>query len=281
MRRYLLIPLLAASVFAWQPLAATATPSGPQQVEIPQGEHVLHGLLFRPAGTGPFAAIVALHGCEGLSARPGRLRLRYRDWGERLSKSGLAVLYPDSYSSRGLGPQCSARVPAMRVDRERVEDANAARRWLQRQSWAVSDRIALLGWSSGGAAALWAVRPQAAPKERGPDFRSAVALYPGCRRLADLAWSARVPTLILIGGADDWTPADACQRMVAGARGRSAQATIVVYPGAPHGFDEPNRPLQARSGVAYSANGSGQVHHGTNLRARTDALHRVMRWLAR
>ena len=26
-----------------------------------------------------------------------------------------------------------------------------------------------------------------------PDFRSAVALYPGCRRLSNAAWSARVP----------------------------------------------------------------------------------------
>ena len=53
----------------------------------------------------------------------------------------------------------------MRVDRERVADAEAARAWLQKQSWVVADRVSLLGWSSGGIAALWAVRARA-PAER-------------------------------------------------------------------------------------------------------------------
>src|SRR5712691_11227728 len=85
------------------------------------------------------------------------------------------------------------------------------------------------------------------------DFRSAVAFYPGCSRLENTAWSARIPTLILIGAADDWTAAQPCERMVAGARGRSARASIVVYPGAYHDFDHPNRPLQVRTGIAFSA----------------------------
>ena len=70
-------------------------------------------------------------------------------------------------------------------------------------------------------AALWTVRPRTGHKEAKPDFRSAVAFFPGCRRLRDTAWSARLPTLILIGGKDDWTPASACEQMVAGARGRA------------------------------------------------------------
>ena len=77
------------------------------------------------------------------------------------------------------------------------------------------------------------------------DFRSAVTLYPGCRKLRETAWSARVPTLILIGGADDWTPAAVCQQMVTGAHDRSARVQIVVYPGAPHEFDRANSSAQA------------------------------------
>ena len=95
-------------------------------------------------------------------------------------------------------------------------------------------------YSAGRTAApprLWTVRPTAAPHDDGTDFRSAVALYPSCSRLRETAWSARVPTLILIGSADDWTPAAACQQMVAGARDRSARVQIVVYPGAHHEFD--------------------------------------------
>jgi dienelactone hydrolase len=45
------------------------------------------------------------------------------------------------------------------------------------------------------------------------------------------------PLLILIGEADDWTPASECVRMVAAMRARGADATIVTYPGVLHYFD--------------------------------------------
>src|SRR5262249_56335176 len=114
---------------------------------------------------------------------------------------------------------------------------------------------------------LWAVRPRAAVHDGAPDFRSAVAFYPGCRRLNDLAWSARAPTLLLIGAADDWTPAAACQQMVKGARGRSAHVEIITYPDAQHEFDHPNRPITQRTGLAFSADGSGRAHVATHAGA--------------
>ena len=90
-----------------------------------------------------------------------------------------------------------------------------------------------------------------------------------------------MPTLILIGRADDQASAAICQQMVAGARGRSARVEIHVYPGAHHDFDHPNRPLQLRTGLAFSADGSGRVHSGTNPAARADALRRVPEWFSR
>jgi dienelactone hydrolase len=90
-----------------------------------------------------------------------------------------------------------------------------------------------------------------------------------------------VPTLILIGAADDAASPLDCERMVAGAKGRSARIAIVVYPGAVHDFDHPNRPVQVRTGYAFSADGSGRIHTGTNAVARADSLKRVSQWLAR
>jgi dienelactone hydrolase len=169
----------------------------------------------------------------------------------------------------------------VRAPRERVADANAARHWLQAQSFVAPDRVSLLGWQNGAVATLWAVRRRANVDDKGPDFRSAVALYPGCRRLADSEWSARIPTLLLVGGADDWTPAGPCEQMVAGARGRSAQIAIVVYPGAYAEFDHPNMPMRVLHGLAFTADGSGRAHSGTNPAARADAIRRVPEWLAR
>jgi dienelactone hydrolase len=275
---------LATAVFAvmiaMQANAACAA-SGSESVEFAQGDVTLKARLYRPEGNGPFPAVVALHGCSGLMDRMGALAVRYRDWGQHLVKAGFAVLYPDSYGSRGLGPQCTVHNGAVRPDRERVADADAARRWLQSQPFVKPDHVSLLGWSTGAVTTLWAVRPRKMTKDDERDFRSAVAFYPGCRRLDATAWSARVPTLILAAGADDWSPVSFCEHMVAGAHGRSARAVIVVYPGAYQDFDHPNRALEIRRGYAFSADGSGSVHTGTNPNARADALRRVPQWLGR
>jgi len=273
---------LTAVIFAF--LASTgAAAAAPELVEIQEGAAKLKAYLYRPAGDGPFPAIVALHGCGGLSGRSGPVSTRYRDWGERLSAAGFAVLFPDSFGSRGLASQCTVRERSVRTARERVADAIAARRWLQNHSWVVAGRVSLLGWQNGAVAALWTVRRRGSTGagESAADFRSAVVLYPGCRRLGQTEWSARVPTLVLVGAADDWGPASACEQMVASARGRSAQTQIVVYPGAYAEFDHPNMPMRQLTGLAFSADGSGHAHTGTNPAARADAIKRVPEWLAR
>ena len=157
---------------------------------------------------------------------------RYRDWAEQLLKAGKAVLLPDSYGSRELGPQCRVRERRMLARRERVADIMASRQWLVQQPWVARDRISLMGWANGASALLWAVRPQSPRASVEPDFRSAIAFYPDCRISSGLGWSARVPTLLLIGARDDISSPPACRQMVDGARGRSALARIVVYPGA-------------------------------------------------
>ena len=274
----LLIALIAA---AWALPAASACAAEPETVDIPIGETRLRAVVYRPEGNGPFPAVVGLHACSGLNNSSGAIASRYRDWGQRLAQAGFAVVLPDSYGSRGLGSQCGVRARAARNDRERVADVKAARAWLHDQPWVAGDRISLLGWSSGAIAALWAVRPRAVAADGRPDFRSAVVLYPGCRRLLDAAWSTRVPTLVLLAGSDDQTSAATCQQMVAGARGRSARIVVHVYSGAYHDFDHPNRRVQVRTGSAFSKDGSGRVHSGTHPAARADALRRVPEWLKR
>jgi dienelactone hydrolase len=261
-------------------LCAAAHAATPEHVDMQDGTLSLHGTLYRPEGSGPFPAVVALHDCGGLAQRPNTQQQLYSQWADVLVTHGFVVLFPDSFGSRGLGTQCRERQRKVRARRERVADANAARRWLQTQSFVKADHIALLGWSNGASTALWTVRPTA-PHDGGTDFRSAVALYPSCRRLREIAWSARIPTLILAGGADDWTPASSCQQMVAGARGRSARVEIIVYPGAYHQFDRANSPVRLRTGLANTADPSGKAHGGTDPAARSDALKRVPQWLAR
>jgi len=262
-------------------LVSAAQPA--ERIEVPSGDVKLRVMLYRPAGPGPFPAVVALHTCDGLSSGASdAIDERYSEWGEHLAKAGFAVLFPDSFGSRGLTAQCSQRQRPVRASRARINDAGAARQWLQAQPWVIADRVSLLGWSHGATTALWAIRRRSSGEQnKTTDFRSAVALYPNCQRAGSLAWSARVPTLILIGRADDWTAASACEQMVAGARGRSAGTQITVYPGALHDFDRKNLAPQERSGLANTASPNGRVHIGTDAAARADALKRVPEWFSR
>src|SRR5712671_5966288 len=186
---------------------ASETAGANESVEFTDAGMTLRGVLFKPQGAGPFPGVVALHGCGGLVNRSGKIVRRFQDWGDRLSAAGFAVVFPDSFTSRELPAQCRVRERKVRSAHERVADAQAARHWLQGQAWSAKDRVSLMGWSNGAIASLWAVRPRVGPRDGAPDFRSAVAFYPGCRRLGQSAWSARIPTLILIGHADDLTPA--------------------------------------------------------------------------
>ena len=100
--------ILAALLSTALPGAAGAAPPAPEQVEIAVDGIKLKAFLYRPEGNGPFPAVVALHNCDGLAGRRTHFARRYRDWGERLVAAGFVALFPDSFGSRGLGPQCSA-----------------------------------------------------------------------------------------------------------------------------------------------------------------------------
>jgi len=277
--RFAFVAALAALTL-WAAAPARAASTG-EAVEFQAGKLAIKAMLFKPDGPGPFPAVIGMAGCEGLNNSSGALLTRYRDWAERLEKAGFATLFPDSLGARGIANQCRNRASVLHTNRERVADADAARDWLQQQPFIKPEHISLVGWANGGIAVLWSVRPHIGENRGKPDFRSAVAFYPGCNRLEATAWSARVPTLILIGSADDWASARKCEKMVANARGRSAKVTLVVYPGAYHDFDDAKRPVQMHTGNAFSVDGSGRVHTGLNASARADAFKRVPQWLAR
>lgn len=270
MRRAALVALLLAL-----PLPASAE----EVVTFPSADGaMIRARLLAPAGGGPFPAVVALHGCGGPDNARGALQRRHRDWAERWVAQGFVVLLPDSFGSRGLGSICGTRERSVTPRAERAGDADAARRWLQARRDIRADRINLVGWSNGGSTVLWAIAPGARPRGGGPDFARAVAFYPGCRTPLQRGATPRLPLLVLIGEADNWTPAEPCRDYVARSRGL---AQIVTYPGAFHGFDDPGSRPRRRTGLAYTGDGSGEAMVGTDPAARADAIARVSGFLAR
>ncbi len=269
---------LAAGLFWHRPAYAAQ----PTVVEFSGADNVaLKGVLYAPPGPGPFPAIIAMHGCSGLMDQEGGLSARHKDWGERLLAQGFVVLFPDSYASRGLGPQCRNPDRKIRPSRERVADAKAALSYLASLSQVKADAISLLGWSNGGSSVLYAVKPENAPQS-GPDFSRAVAFYPGCLKpLQSGGWRTRAPLLVLIGEADDWTPAAPCVSLMDSARQAGEPATIVTYNGAYHDFDHPSLPVHMVRHLAFTGSGRGYAHSGTDPEARADAIARASAYFAR
>jgi dienelactone hydrolase len=140
--------------------------------------------LYQPHGTGPFPAVVALHGCGGLLKHSGRMRDALQDgpvdWGERLSAAGYVVLFPDSFGPRHISEICSTRDRAAGT-LARPRDAYGALAWLRAQPFVVPDRVAVLGWSNGAGTVMRSIvaNSDARPANlRHGGFRAAVAFYP-------------------------------------------------------------------------------------------------------
>jgi dienelactone hydrolase len=217
--------------------------------------------LFVPEGSGPFPAVVVLHGCEGMLADSVSLNDEFAFWGDTLrSGGGLVVLITNSYEGRGVDAGCGTADTALQdsivnadtlvspvVDR--VHDAFAALEYLRGQAYVVQERIAVVGFASGGSATLSALaangRPVALPAAGG--FTTALAYYPECvldsvfGAPGSGTWLPYAPVRIFHGSLDS-LQAD-CDSLVTRAISLGAGAgtgnavTLSTFAGAKHGFD--------------------------------------------
>jgi poly(3-hydroxybutyrate) depolymerase len=129
-QNHFLSNILAAAVLS--ALVMPAMAAEPQRVTFASADRQatpLTGYLLRPAGGGPFPAIVALHGCSGVGSRDRVLSQRHADWGDRLVRAGYVVLFPDSFGPRGAKSLCSTRDRVIRPA-GRADDARGAAAWL-------------------------------------------------------------------------------------------------------------------------------------------------------
>ncbi|KMO41551.1 hypothetical protein VQ02_05040 [Methylobacterium variabile] len=257
------------SAAAWE---RVAFPSNDADLSASATATTITGYIFRPAGAGPFPAVVALHGCAGLLTPGSRhLAVQHREWGMRLASLGYIVLFPDSFTARGLTGVCRS-VDVILPGRERTRDAYGALRYLQAQADVRPEAIALIGWSEGGSTVLWvaSASTRARPKDLRSDFRFGIALYPGCQSASRVGITPALPVHLFVGEADDWMPAHFCEALAAL---HASRITLTAYPKAPHGFDALNQPLHTLTNVEAAPKGTVTV--GTEPRARADVLARV------
>jgi dienelactone hydrolase len=234
------------------------------------------GYLYKPAGSGPFAAVVSMPGCGGVVDEKGEIYSWSAQWGEILSRAGYIVLWVDSFRPRGQSDQC---VGSITILPEVPRDAFGGLNYLQSRPDVRPNSIAIMGQSYGGSATLFAIADGALPKDVAPktDFRAAVGLYPTCIRIQDAHWRPRQPMLLLMGESDNGGSLAICKELVAHA-GPLIDAHF--YPNAHHLFDAPNLPVTVTSLKTPSPDGHLLIV-GSNHEARADAINRVMQFLSK
>jgi dienelactone hydrolase len=255
------------------------------------GTTTLTAYLGRHEGDQPRPAVVLMHGCSGLRNPQGAIRPLYRGWIRALFAAGYDVLTVDSAASRGFGQTCTAGAQRITMLRDRPKDAYAALQYLQTRPQVQPDRIALMGWSQGGAIVLLSINDKSIgrPADLKQDFKTAVAFYPGAcadrwqskpwTQVEPQSWTTRVPLLVLFGAADTWTPLPPCEAFLDAAKARGNPVELKIYPNAVHAFDAPNLPRTELP--AYRSAGGPMPVIGTDTEARADAFPRVLAFLKR
>ena len=224
----------------------------------------LWGHLNKPAGPGPYPAVVLLHGCAGI--RPAHER-----WASVLTEQGHVTLLLDSFGPRNASSVCKDYLGIVSPN-HRALDAHGALAYLQGLPFVDRARIGVVGWSHGGNSALAAVNSAGITARLPERFQASIAFYPYCHGGGNFD----LPTLILLGEADDWTPVRRCQEFKARSKNGGATIELIAFPGAFHAFDVPElhrgRSIEGPNGKTY------WIQY--NKRAHEDAAKKVKSFLA-
>ena len=152
----IMIGLLA--MFAAPVRMASAWSVTPQDVSFTNQQGiVILGKLFKPAGAGPFPAVVMMHGCSGIysnSNPTSGVASINREWGDRLVAAGYVALLVDSFTPRNAPQnQCGSSVvsPGPQMKRGRrmmVAKPGALAARTSSSAWAL---VAAYGYGERGA----------------------------------------------------------------------------------------------------------------------------------
>ena len=146
-------PGMAPQLWRVQLPAGTATPVGPHQEPVIGLPEVVRfegvsGLLYRPAGAGPFPAVLVVHGGPEAQARPGSDYLI-----DMFVGAGMAVLATNIRGSSGFGLRFQRRIYRDWGGGDLAE-LRAAAEFLRTVPWIDPDRLGVFGASYGGFASL-------------------------------------------------------------------------------------------------------------------------------
>src|SRR5690349_10792366 len=119
-----------------------------KSVSYKSGDETVQGMLYEPAGKGPFPAVIVIHEWWGLN-----------DWvkeqASKLADQGYVALAVDLYRGKVAATPDEAHELMRGVPEDRAaRDLHAAFEYLKAQKEVKADRIGAIGWCMGGGYSL-------------------------------------------------------------------------------------------------------------------------------
>jgi dienelactone hydrolase len=187
---------------------------------------------------GKIPVVVIAHGSGGISPH-------HRDfWAPYFNHLGFAAFVVDSFTPRGVARTVEDQTLVSRA--ANTVDAFYALKFLAADPRFDANKIGIIGFSRGGNAsaetATRTFRDHVLPENKNLQFAFHIPMYPGCQdgryRKNHSFDKTGAPMLFLLGGKDNYTPAEQCIGMIKELQIEYPKVIEYrVYDGANHGFD--------------------------------------------
>ena len=192
---------------------------------------VIVGQLRVAQGTGRLPVVVLMHGSGGMGSN-------IEMWAKEFNGIGVSTFALDSFTGRGLTQTSSNQALLGRLNF--ILDIYRGLDVLAKHPRVDPARIALMGFSRGGQAALYAslTRFHKMWNKSGVEFAAYIPFYPDCATTfvgdTDVA---RRPIRIFGGTPDDYNPIALCKAYAERLKAAGREVQVTEYPNAPHAFD--------------------------------------------
>jgi dienelactone hydrolase len=191
------------------------------------------GELRIAQGSGRLPVVVLIHGSGGMGPN-----IEY--WSRELNEIGVSTFALDGFTGRGLTSVNTDQALLGRLNM--ILDAYRVLDMLAKHPRVDASRIALMGFSRGGQAALFASlkRFHRSWNKSGIEFAAYIPFYPDCMTTyqSDTEVADR-PIRIFHGTPDDYNPVARCKPYVERLRSAGRDVQLTEYPNASHAFDNP------------------------------------------